>query len=95
MSPNDNYILTKKGTIMEENKETTVEVAKTETEKKPNKVIEWIKDHKTNIRDIGIGAAAMAGLAVLIHIGSQTDDDYYDDDWDSEESYDETESVES
>lgn len=63
-----------------QNKETT-EVVETE-EKKPNKIIQFVKDHKDRIRDITIGAAAAAGLALLIHLGKSEDVDEEDDSWD-------------
>lgn len=62
----------------DQNKETTEVV---ETEKKPNKIVQFVKDHKDRIRDITIGAAAAAGLALLIHLGKSEDFDD-DDDWD-------------
>lgn len=65
----------------DQNKEVT-EVVETE-EKKPNKIVQFVKDHKDRIRDITIGAAAAAGLALLIHLGkSENDLDDEDDDWD-------------
>lgn len=83
--------------MKDQNKETT-EVVKTE-EKKPNKIVQFVKDHKDRIRDITIGAAAAAGLALLIHLGKSEDDfDDEDDDWDytsSDESDSGTESTDS
>lgn len=64
----------------DQNKETT-EVVETE-EKKLNKIVQFVKDHKDRIRDITIGAAAAAGLALLIHLGKSEDIDDEDDDWD-------------
>lgn len=63
----------------DQNKETT-EVVETE-EKKPNKIVQFVKDHKDRIRDITIGAAAAVGLALLIHLGKSDDgltSDYID-----------------
>lgn len=80
----------------DQNKETT-EVVKTE-EKKPNKIVQFVKDHKDRIRDITIGAAAAAGLALLIHLGKSEDVDDKDDDWDyssSDGSNSDTESTDS
>lgn len=79
----------------DQNKETT-EVVETE-EKKPNKIVQFVKDHKDRIRDITIGAAAAAGLALLIHLGKSDDVDE-DDDWDyssSDESNSNAESTDS
>ena len=83
----------------DQNKETT-EVVETE-EKKPNKIVQFVKDHKDRIRDITIGAAAAAGLALLIHLGKSDDDldtDCDDVDWNhpvSDESNSNTESTDS
>lgn len=64
----------------DQNKETT-EVVETE-EKKPNKIVQFVKDHKYRIRDITIGAAAAVGLALLIHLGKSDDGLTSDDiDW--------------
>lgn len=64
----------------DQNKETT-EVVETE-EKKPNKIVQFVKDHKDRIRDITIGAAAVVGLALLIHLGKSDDGLTSDDiDW--------------
>lgn len=79
----------------DQNKETTEVV---ETEKKPNKIVQFVKDHKDRIRDITIGAAAAAGLALLIHLGKSEDIDDEDDDWDyssSDESKSNAESTDS
>lgn len=62
----------------DQNKETTEVV---ETEKKPNKIVQFVKDHKDRIRDITIGTAAAVGLALLIHLGKSEDSlksDYID-----------------
>lgn len=83
----------------DQNKEIT-EVVETE-EKKPNKIVQFVKDHKDRIRDITIGAAAAAGLALLIHLGKSEDDlqpSYDDIDWEhpvSDESDSNTESTDS
>lgn len=81
----------------DQNKENT-EVVETE-EKKPNKIVQFVKDHKDRIRDITIGAAAAAGLALLIHLGKSDDvDDEDDDDWNyssSDESNSNAESTDS
>lgn len=83
----------------DQNKEVT-EVVETE-EKKPNKIVQFVKDHKDRIRDITIGAAAAAGLALLIHLGKSEDDldpDCDDVDWDhpvSDESNSNAESTDS
>lgn len=66
----------------DQNKEVT-EVVETE-EKKPNKIVQFVKDHKDYIRDITIGVAATAGLALLINLGKSKKDlqpDYNDIDW--------------
>lgn len=73
-----------KGIIMEDQNKETTEVVETE-EKKPNKIVQFVKDHKDRIRDITIGAAAAVGLALLIHLGKSEDNldpDYDDVDWD-------------
>lgn len=61
-------------------------------EKKPNKIISWIKDHKTNIRDFAIGGAAVLAIAALAKFGSSSDDDYDDDE---EDYYDDVPEIES
>lgn len=65
---------------MEDQTKETTEVVETE-EKKPNKIVQFVKDHKDRIRDITIGVAAVVGLALLIHLGKSDDDlksDYID-----------------
>ena len=83
-----------KGKIMEDQNKENTEVVETE-EKKPNKIVQFVKDHKDRIRDITIGAAAAAGLALLIHLGKSDDED---DDWNyssSDESNSNAESTDS
>ncbi len=66
----------------DQNKEVT-EVVETE-EKKSNKIVRFVKDHKDRIRDITIGVTAAVGLALLIHLGKSEDDltpSYDDIDW--------------
>lgn len=83
---------------MEDQTKETTEVVDTE-EKKPNKIVQFVKDHKDRIRDITIGAAAAVGLALLIHLGKSDDDlksDYID--WEHpvpDESESDTESTDS
>lgn len=80
----------------DQNKENT-EVVETE-EKKPNKIVQFVNDHKDLIRDIAIGVTAAAGLALLIHLGKSKDVDDEDDDWDdssSDESNSNAESTDS
>lgn len=86
-----------KGKIMEDQNKEVTEVVETE-EKKPNKIVQFVKDHKDRIRDITIGAAAAAGLALLIHLGKSEDVDDEDDNWDyssSDESNSNAESTDS
>lgn len=83
----------------DQNKEVT-EVIETE-EKKPNKIVQFVKDHKDYIRDIAIGVAATVGLALLINLGKSKKDlqpDYNDIDWEhpvSDESETNSESTDS
>lgn len=82
---------------MEDQDKETTEVVETE-EKKSNKIVQFVKDHKDRIRDITIGAAAATGLALLIHLGKSDDVDDEDDNWDyssSDESNSNTESTDS
>lgn len=51
----------------------TEEVQET-VEKKPNKLVKFIVDHKTNIRDFAIGVGATVGLIALARLGSESYD---------------------
>ena len=61
-----------------------IEITENE-EKKTNKVVAWIKDHKRTIRDIAIGAGAVGALVALTQLGKsesevESDDEFGSDD---------------